>query len=169
MPTADELIALLQLQPHPKEGGCFRETYRSEDRLSAAHLPARYRGDHSVSTAIYYLLTPTSISPLHRLASDEIFHFYLGDPVRMLQLGPGQEGHEIVLGQDLAAGQQLQVLAPRDVWQGSCLLEPGGRFALLGCTVAPGFDYADYEHGQRDELVRQFPQYAELIRRLTTE
>jgi predicted cupin superfamily sugar epimerase len=97
-----------------------------------------------------------------------VFHFYLGDPVRMLQLGPGNEGHEIVLGQDVAAGQQLQVLAPRDVWQGS-ILEPGGRFALLGCTVAPGFDYVDYEHGQRAELLKQFPKHTEMIRRLTTE
>jgi uncharacterized protein len=166
MPTAEELIALLQLKPHPKEGGFFRETYRSADRLAVPHLPARYKSDHSACTAIYYLLTPTSISALHRVASDEVFHFYLGDPVRMLQLGPGKESREIILGQDVFAGQQLQVVVPHGVWQGS-LLEPGGRFALFGCTVAPGFEYADYEHGRREELTGQFPERAEMIRRLT--
>jgi uncharacterized protein len=168
MPTADELIALLQLQPHPKEGGFFRETYRSADRLAAAHLPERYHGDRSACTAIYYLLTPTAISALHRVATDEIFHFYLGDPVRMLQLGPGKATREIVFGSDLAAGQQLQVVVPRGIWQGS-LLEPGGRFALFGCTVAPGFEYEDYEHGKRGELTEQFPEHREMIRRLTVE
>jgi predicted cupin superfamily sugar epimerase len=166
MPTAQELITLLKLQPHPKEGGFFRETYRAGDRFAAVQLPARYGAERSAATAIYYLLTPDTCSVLHRLASDEIFHFYLGSPVRMLQLDPGG-GKEILLGQNILAGHQVQVLAPRGVWQGS-LLEPGGDFALLGCTVAPGFDYADYEHGQRGELVAQFPQHAEMIRRLTT-
>ena len=166
MPTAQELITLLNLQPHPKEGGFFRETYRSSERLDAAHLPSRYGGDRSTSTAIYYLLTPTAISALHRLATDEVFHFYLGSPVRMLQLTPGAGGREIVLGSDLAFGQQLQVVVPRGVWQGS-VLEPGGSFALLGCTVAPGFEYGDYEHGGRQELTAEFPGHESMIRRLT--
>jgi uncharacterized protein len=168
MPTADELIALLNLKPHPEEGGFFRETYRSADRLAAAHLPPRYQGDRSASTAIYYLLTPTSISALHRVATDEVFHFYLGDPVRMLQLGPGKTAREIILGSDVAAGQQLQVVVPCGIWQGS-LLEPSGRFALFGCTVAPGFEYEDYEHGNRAELTAQFPEHAEMVRRLTPQ
>jgi predicted cupin superfamily sugar epimerase len=163
--TAEDLIARLGLQPHPKEGGFFRETYRAAEHLAAGHLPGRYGGDRSVSTAIYYLLTPGTFSALHRLASDEVFHFYLGDPVRMLQLEGGQ-GREIVLGPDLAAGQELQVVVPRGVWQGS-LLEPSGSFALLGCTVAPGFDYADYEHGRREELIRDYPEHAPMISRLT--
>jgi uncharacterized protein len=166
MPTAEELIALLRLQPHPKEGGFFRETYRAADSIAAAHLPSRYGGDRSASTAIYYLLTPTSISALHRVASDEVFHFYLGSPVRMLQLGPGNTGRELILGPDLAAGQQLQIVVPHGIWQGS-VLEPGGKFALFGCTVAPGFEYADYEHGNRAALMQQFPAHAEMIRRLT--
>ena len=167
VPTASALIALLQLQPHPKEGGFFRESYRSGERTSAAHLPARYGGDRCAATAIYYLLTPGTFSAIHRLASDEVFHFYLGSPVRMLQLD-ASGGREIVLGPDLAGGQQVQVVVPRGVWQGS-LLEPGGEFALLGCTVAPGFEYVDYEQGQREELLSQFPRHAELIRRLTNE
>jgi predicted cupin superfamily sugar epimerase len=168
MPTADELIALLGLRPHPREGGHFRETYRADEQLPAAALPARYGAPRSAGTAIYYLLRPGTCSALHRLASDEIFHFYLGDPVRMLQLPPGQPGREVVLGPDLLRGQSPQVVVPRGVWQGS-VLEPGGAFALLGCTVAPGFDYADYEHGSRAELLRQYPAFADLITRLTTE
>ena len=164
--TAQELIARLNLQPHPKEGGFFRETYRSADVWPAAALPSRYRADRRASTAIYYLLTPGTFSALHRLQSDEVFHFYLGSPVRMLQLAPDGGSREVVLGPDVLAGQQLQVVVPRGVWQGS-LLEPGGDFALLGCTVAPGFEYVDYEHGDRGALTAQYPASAELIRRLT--
>jgi predicted cupin superfamily sugar epimerase len=166
MPSAEEIIACLNLQPHPKEGGYFRETYRSTETLPASTLPARYGGERSASTAIYYLLTPTTFSALHRLRTDEVFHFYLGSPVRMLQLAPDGTGRSVVLGPDILAGQQAQVVVPRGVWQGS-LLEPGGTFALLGCTVAPGFDYTDYEHGTRAELLARYPDHAELIRRLT--
>jgi uncharacterized protein len=166
MLTADDLIRHLKLQPHPKEGGYFRETYRADDAWPATALPARYLGDRCAGTAIYYLLTPATFSALHRLQTDEIFHFYLGSPVRMLQLLPDGSGRTIVLGPDLLAGQQVQVVVPRGVWQGS-LLEPGGDFALLGCTVAPGFEYADYESGGRPELLAQYPAFAKLIRRLT--
>jgi predicted cupin superfamily sugar epimerase len=168
MTTAEDLIRLLQLQPHPKEGGYFRETYRATELLSVDSLPQHYGGPRSVGTAIYYLLTATTYSALHRLQSDEVFHFYLGSPVRMLQLFPDGNARTIVLGPDLHAGQQVQVVVPRGVWQGS-LLEPDGDFALLGCTVAPGFDYADYEGGRRDELIAQYPQVADLICRLTPD
>lgn len=168
MPTADDLIRLLGLQPHPKEGGYFRETYRADESLAADALAARYGNSRAVGTAIYYLLTPTTYSALHRLRSDEVFHFYLGGPVRMLQLLPDGTGRTVILGPDVAAGQQVQVVVQRGVWQGS-RLEPGCEFALLGCTVAPGFDYADYEAGMRDELIAQYPQFAEMIRRLTPD
>ena len=164
--TAEELIKLLHLQPHPKEGGFFRETYRADETFSAAALPSRYGAARSAGTAIYYLLTPNASSALHRLASDEIFHFYLGGPVRMLQLLPDGQGRTVLLGSNLAAGQSPQVIVPRGVWQGS-MLEPGASFALLGCTVAPGFDYADYEDGSREELIAKYPAFADWIRRLT--
>ena len=164
MLTADAIIQHLGLQPHPKEGGYFRETYRAAE--SYASPPARYIGTRSASTAIYYLLTPTTFSALHRLQTDEIFHFYLGAPMRMLQLHPDGTTRTVVLGPNLLAGQQLQVVVPRGVWQGS-LLEPGGSFALVGCTVAPGFEYVDYEAGDRASLTAQYPEQAELIRRLT--
>jgi hypothetical protein len=165
MPTADELIRYLKLEPHPKEGGFFRETYRAAETFPAGALPPRYPGPRAASTAIYYLLTPNTYSALHRLQTDEVFHFYLGDPIRMLQLHVDGSSQTIVLGPDVLNGQHLQVVVPRGVWQGS-LLEPGGTFALLGCTVAPGFEYVDYEAGDRQTLLKQYPAAADWIRRL---
>jgi hypothetical protein len=158
MLSAAEVIALLDLKPLPHEGGFFRETYRS------AVLHDHHAGDRSLCTAIYYLLTRDTFSALHRLPSDELFHFYLGDPVTMLQLGP-DGGRLLTLGPDLQAGQRLQVLVPAGVWQGS-LVQPGGAWALMGTTMAPGFDFGDYEAGNPQLLAGQYPDFAELIRRL---
>lgn len=163
---AAAIIAALGLVPHPKEGGWFRETYRTAE---GAHVPSgRYGGPRSASTAIYYLLTPTTFSALHRLASDEVFHFYAGDPVEQLRLFPGGHGEIVTIGNNLASGQRPQVLVPRGVWQGA-RLAPGGRYALLGCTVAPGFDYADYEHGKRASLIAGFPDFSEWIATLAAD
>ena len=165
--TAEEIISLLKLKPHPKEGGFFSETWRADETIPPGVLPSRYSGPHAFGTCIYYLLTPTTFSAMHRLQSDEVFHFYLGDPVEMLQLRSDGTGKTVVLGSDLQAGMQPQVIVPRDVWQGSRLVA-GGKFALLGCTVAPGFEFADYEHGRREELIRDYPQFREKIVALTT-
>lgn len=164
--TADELIALLDLRPLSGEGGYYRETYRSGERVPRAMLPERYTADKSAATSIYYLLTPESFSALHRLPTDEIFHFYLGDAVEMLQLFPGGDGRVVTLGPDLRSGQRPQVVVPHGVWQGSALV-PGGQFALLGTTMAPGFDFADYEAGERPALIEQYPAFADYIGRLT--
>jgi uncharacterized protein len=165
--TAADVISLLQLQPHPIEGGYFRETYRSDDVLPRAVLP-RNPAQRSLATAIYYLLTPTSVSAMHRLPTDEVFHFYLGDPVQMVQLWPDGSAQTLVLGPDLREGQHLQTVVPGGVWQGSFLLN-GGEFALLGATMAPGFDYADYVSGDRDELTALWPEQGDLIRKLTPQ
>jgi uncharacterized protein len=168
LPTAKQIIEALGLQPHPIEGGYFRETYRSAGSIPAADLPARYRTETSRSfgTAIYYLLTAETFSEMHRLPTEEVFHLYLGGPVRMLQLDPDGCGREILIGADVLSGQKPQVIVPPGVWQGS-RVEPGAEFALLGATMAPGFDYADYEQGRRGELTERFPEYAEIIRELT--
>jgi predicted cupin superfamily sugar epimerase len=166
MLTAEELIAALHLQPLPLEGGYFRETYRSPDRLPAAVLPGHYRTDKVASTAIYYLLTAETFSALHRLPTDEVFHFYLGSPVQMLQLWPDGQGRILTLGPDVRAGQSPQVIVPRGVWQGSWL-PAGGSCALLGTTMTPGFDFADYEAADAEQLIRQYPAFAESIRRLS--
>ncbi len=158
--TADEIKTLLRLEPHPAEGGFYRRTYVS---ASTVNLP---RGTRPMGTAIYYLLEPGTFSAMHVLASDEIFHFYLGDPVEMLQLHPEGRSAVFTLGPDLAAGQRVQLVVPAGVWQGSCLVE-GGKVALLGCTVTPGFDFADYRSAGYAELASKWPEQAERIRALT--
>ena len=150
----------------PGEGGFYVETYRCRDKLAQANLPAGYTGDRNLSSAILYLLTPDTFSALHRLKSDEIFHFYLGDAVTMLQLHPDGSSDVITLGQDIMADQCVQVTIPANCWQG-CFLNEGGKFALMGTTVAPGFDFADFELGHREELLEQFPSQRHLIIQLT--
>jgi uncharacterized protein len=152
----DRLTRLLGLRPHPDEGGFFVETYRSDETVPAGTLAGRTEA-RAVSTAIYFLVTPESYSGLHRLPADEVFHFYLGDPVEMLLLRPDGTAEARVLGTDLAAGMRPQVVVPRGTWQGSRLL-PGGRHALLGTTMAPGFEPSDYEHGDPEALVAAYPE-----------
>jgi predicted cupin superfamily sugar epimerase len=164
--NAEEIIHLLGLRPLREEGGYFNEIYKCQELIPRKALPERYRGKRSFGTAIYYLLTPDQVSSLHRLESDEIFHFYLGDPVTMLQLHPSGDSEVLTLGQDIAGGHRLQVVVPRGTWQGS-LLNEGGEFALMGCTVAPGFEYADYEAGSRGDLLKEYPEHEELITLLT--
>jgi uncharacterized protein len=164
--TAEEVIMLLQLTPLELEGGFFRETYRSRWRVSAEYLPEGTRGPRSIGTAIYYLITPETFSTLHRLPGTEVFHFYCGDPVVMLQLHPEGRSRMVTLGADLANGQEPQVVVRGNVWQG-CRLASGGQWALMGTTMSPGFDYADYESGARDELIAQYPDVAEMIRQYT--
>jgi hypothetical protein len=164
----EALIDLFNLKPLNVEGGLFAQTYVSAERIEAHHLPARFASEHPYGTAILYLLTAdaNSFSALHRLPTDEVYHFYLGDPVMLLQLySDGRSGH-IILGHDVLKGQRVQYVAPRHVWQGSFVM-PGGTFALLGTTMAPGFMHEDYEGGKRDSLIAQYPHEAELIRRLT--
>jgi predicted cupin superfamily sugar epimerase len=168
MTTAQKIIEYFGMKSLPNEGGFYIETYRSPEKIARIHLPSRYTSDRNFSTAILYLLTPDTFSALHRVKSDEIFHFYLGDPMIMLQLH--QDGHSevVTLGQDILAGQQIQVIIPQGSWQG-CFLKKGGKFALMGTTVAPGFDIADFELGQREILFKQYPTQREMIIRLTRQ
>jgi predicted cupin superfamily sugar epimerase len=165
MVTAAEIIERLNLVPLTIEGGYFRETYRSQIAFAAGALPAEYNGPRSACTAIYYLLTPETFSAIHQVKSDEVFHFYAGDAVEMLQLEPGR-GRIVMIGNDLAAGQEPQLVVPGGLWQG-CRLKPGGKWALLGCTVAPGFDYEDFTAADRASLVAEYPEFAEFIAALT--
>jgi hypothetical protein len=158
--TADEIKVMLKLEPHPIEGGWFRRTYTSSDTVQ---LP---RGVRAQGTAIYYLLEPGTFSEMHVLESDEIFHFYLGDPVEMLQLYPDGRSAVLTLGTDLQASQHLQLVVPAGVWQGTRLIG-NGKLALLGCTVTPGFNYADYHNANYGDLAAKWPDQAERIRALT--
>lgn len=162
----ETLKKTLGLVPLPQEGGFYAEAYRATEKLSSEHLPSRYTGERSLATAIYFLLTPESFSAMHRLASDEIWHFYLGDPVEMLQLAEPGAGSNVMLGTDFDYGMRPQVVVLRGAWQGARLV-PGGKFALLGATVSPGFEFADFELGRRELLLLTYPEFSALIDALT--
>ena len=164
--TAEQIIEFLGLAPLPGEGGYYRETYRSTTQINAACLPAGYSASRAISTAIYYLLTPDTFSAMHRLPGDEVFHFYRGDPVEMLQLKEDGSGEVVVLGRAMVQAVRPQIVVPGGTWQGSRLVA-GGRYALLGTTMAPGFDFQDFVEGRRDELCQQYPQFADRIISLT--
>ncbi|MBS1956531.1 MAG: cupin domain-containing protein [Cyanobacteria bacterium SZAS-4] len=164
--TPEELKEFLDLRPLPKEGGFFKEVFRSSQIYPQNALPARYVSQKSAITSIFYMLEATTFSAFHRLKSDEIYHFYLGDPVDLVLLDPDGSMLKVTLGQDILAGHHLQYAVPGGVWQASRLL-PGGSLALMGCTVAPGFDFDDYEHGEWESLVRQFPSHHATIMNLT--
>jgi predicted cupin superfamily sugar epimerase len=162
--TADEWIARLRLVPHP-EGGHYRESYRAAESVGAAALPARYGGARALATAIYYLLCRGEMSVLHRVRSDEMWHFYDGDPLGLSLLddaGP----RTIVLGRDGARGEVPQAVVAAGTWFGAAVESPG-TFALVGCTVAPGFDFADLEIADRATLTRAHPAHAAFVERWT--
>lgn len=154
--TAEQLIEKLALAPLPGEGGYYRETYRSASRVTED-------GKHH-GTAIYFLITPGQFSSLHRLPTDEVWHFYLGDPVEQWRLTDEGSSEVVILGQDILAtpAQQCQTVVPAHTWQGTRLV-PGGAFALLGTTMAPGFDFDDLELANIEELLRHHPQHAQCI------
>lgn len=162
------IIKALGLQPLPGEGGYYRETYRSDTQVP---IPSK-NGEPSVTrhlgTAIYYFVTPKEFSALHKLKSDEVFHFYGGDPVEMLQVSESGEVKTVILGSDVLAGHQPQVTVPAGTWQGTRLLK-GGKYALLGTTVFPAFEFSDFELAKRAELSARFPQLAAQIKRFTRE
>ncbi len=168
MITPERVIELLGLKPLSVEGGYFRQTYSAEEIVDRAALPARYRQAKPFGSAIYFLLHGGEFSALHRLLSDELYHFYLGDSVEMLLLYPDGSSEVVVLGSDLEQGQQVQLIVPHETWQGS-RLKAGSRFALLGTTMAPGFDPADFELGDREALARSYTDQIELIYALTRE
>ena len=164
-PTAKYWITKLALQPHP-EGGYFREIYRSAERIPATALPTRYRGPRHFSTSIYFLLAATQISTLHRLASDEQWHFYDGSALLLAMIAPDGTSRQVRLGQRATAGEQFQAVIPAGTWMGARLARHRG-YALIGCTVAPGFEFKDFATGQRSDLLEQFPRHRKLITALT--
>jgi uncharacterized protein len=153
---ADEVIARLGLKPLPGEGGWFTETYRGP--------PMPPGSEVSVGTAIYYLLDKDSYSALHQLPKDEVYHFYLGDPVDLHLLRANGVLEIIRLGSNLAGGERPQAIVPAGVWQGS-RLAPGGEWALLGTTVHPGFEFADLRLADAS-LLERFPQHRSTLQPL---
>jgi predicted cupin superfamily sugar epimerase len=168
MPTSSDvenLVARLGLQPHP-EGGYYRETYRAAESVPRAGLPERYAGARNFSTAIYYLLEAGQCSRLHRLKTDEIFHFYAGDPLTIVEIAPSGALRETRLGTDFTQEMVPQHVIRAGNWFGA-VPAPGSRYSLVGCTVSPGFDFADFEMAGRADLLRAYPDHAGWIARLT--
>jgi len=165
--TADDTIEQLGLSPHP-EGGHYRQTYRAGEHIPASALAARYDEPRATSTGIYFLLRAGEVSHLHRLKSDEMWHFYTGSPLIVHVITP-DGGHQTRhLGLDLSAGQQPQYVVPHGCWFGA-EVAGGSGFALVGNTVAPGFDFADFELADRADLSARFPAHADLIAHLTPD
>lgn len=158
-------VEKLGLEPHP-EGGYFRQSYKADLVLAKEGLPAEFAGDRAVSTAIYFLLEGENFSAFHRLRSDEVWHFYAGDPLVVHVIEPKGKYSRILVGRDLEAGQVLQAVVRAGCWFASHVAD-WKSFAVVGCAVAPGFEFEDFEMGKREELGAKYPQHMELIERLT--
>lgn len=156
MSKVEEIIKSLDLQPLEKEGGLFKSTYRSPEKI----------GERDMSSAIYFMLTGEGYSHLHRLPTDEIYHFYSGDPVELLELLPDGSSRVVIMGGDILSGQKVQHVVQAGSWQGSRLLDKG-EYALMGTTMSPGFLPEDYEHAENPErLIEQYPEQEKMIKKL---
>lgn len=162
---ARDWIAALQLRPHP-EGGHFRETYRASETIARAHLPPRFTGDRVFSTGIYFLLQGSDFSALHRIKQDEMWHFYDGGPLSIEVISPDGALYTIRLGRDVHSGEALQAVVPAGCLFGAHPIDPRS-YTLAGCTVSPGFDFADFEMPARQDLLALYPRHRETIERLT--
>ena len=164
-PQAKKYIEKLQLKPHP-EGGYYKEIYRAGDIILPEHLPKRYRSSRNFSTSIYFLLEGNQVSNFHKLKSDEQWHFYDGSSIVIYVIDESGYLNKILLGRNTEKGESLQTVIKHNSWFAAELSDKTS-FALIGCTVAPGFDFNDFELGKRDDLINTFPQLRELIYKLT--
>jgi uncharacterized protein len=165
MNKANIYIKKLKLTPHP-EGGYFKEIYRSDELLKDG-LPGRYKGNRSFSTSIYFLLKGKQKSLLHKLKSDEIWHFYDGSGLKLFMIDAKGKLSNKLLGRNIDANESMQLVVKRGYW--FCAeVSDENSFSLFGCTVAPGFDFSDFELGERTELLRLYPQHKEFVKRFTT-
>ncbi len=167
MPSAQAWIDRLKLESHP-EGGYFAEVYRSEELVAKQGLPARFSGDRSIGTSIYFLLRGDRFSAFHRIKSDEGWHYYTGThPVELMVISPEGELTTHWLGGNFESGERFQAVVPAEHWFAARVGKSEEDFALVGCTVSPGFDFADFELAERRQLQEIFPQHGELIEKLT--
>lgn len=165
MLTAQELITRYQLQEHP-EGGHYKEVYRSTEIIPTVGLPDRFNGQRPFSTAIYFLMEDKQFSAFHRIKSDECWHFYTGIGLHIYVLYSEGRGELLKLGDDLKNGYSFQQLVPAGCWFAAKPVYDNG-FSFVGCTVAPGFDFADFELAKKEKLVKEYPRYSEWINMLT--
>ncbi|MEP6747325.1 MAG: cupin domain-containing protein [Bacteroidota bacterium] len=162
---ADYWITKLQLNAHI-EGGAYTRTYSSDLIIPQSHLSTNFHGPRPVSTAIYFLLKKDQFSAMHRIASDELWHFYYGDPLIVYELDVAGNLTKHLLGNNPENNEHFQCLVKAGSWFGAAVKD-GSAYSLAGCTVAPGFDFADFELGERNVLLKLYPQYAEIICQLT--
>lgn len=162
--SAADYVSALKLEPHP-EGGFYSRTYVSDEQIPATALPARFGANRFISTAIYFLLEGKDYSAFHRIKSDELWHFYTGDDLHIYVIHPDGRGEVLLLGNDLANGYGFQQVVQAGCWFAS---KPANEnsFSLVGCTVAPGFDFADFEMANQEELLLQYPQHGEWVKHL---
>ena len=158
-------IEKLKLIKHP-EGGYFNEIYRSDEMFEASVLPERYIGHRSFSTSIYFLLSGKEISAFHKLKSDEIWHFYDGSAIKIYIITPERKLEERILGNNLSKNESLQTVINKNSWFGAELANKTS-YSLVGCTVSPGFDFQDFEIGKREQLLGQYPEFSNIILKLT--
>jgi len=164
MPNANNWIDKLKLLPHP-EGGFYKETYRAGETITHAALPPRFSGNRNFSTSIYFLLRSADVSTFHRIKSDELWYYHAGASLSIYVLvGDQLMIHQ--LGADPDRGEQLQVVIPANCWFGAKVNEPD-HYTLCGCSVAPGFDFSDFELAERASLLKECPQYRSVIELLT--
>lgn len=159
-----KLVKQLDLKPHP-EGGFYKETYRSTDNIEKSVLPPTFKKDFSICTGIYFLLTENNFSAFHRIPQDEMWHFYAGAPLQVHVIHP-TEAYEIITVGNPLDGYQPQAVVPGNCWFGSNV-KPGGQYSLVGCTVAPGFEFDHFELAERTALLTQYPQHKDIILNLT--
>ncbi|MCY7420499.1 MAG: cupin domain-containing protein [Chitinophagaceae bacterium] len=162
--TVEQLVAFYKLEPHP-EGGFYKETYRSKETIEQAGLPQRFSGDRSFSTAIYFLLPAGHFSAFHRIQSDELWHFYAGEPLHIYVINEQGKSSIITLGADILKGETMQAVVVAGCWFASRPVNNTG-YSFVGCTVSPGFDFADFELAKTSELMQLYPQHGELIQSL---
>jgi len=167
MKSAKFWIERLSMETHP-EGGYYKEVYRSNENIPEEALPARYNGERSFATAIYFLLNEDNVSSFHRIQSDETWHFYQGTTLELFVLDEQGNLERFLLGTDFDQGERLQITIPKNHWFGSRVIDHS-TYALLGCTVAPGFHFDDFELAERGALIQQFPQHERIISELTFE
>ncbi len=164
--NANDIINHFNMQQHP-EGGYYVETYRSTGTIASSALPAGW-GKHNWSTGILFLLKSGDCSHFHRIRQDEMWHFYLGGPLRLAMLHPDGRYEEIILGQDILAGQSVQFTVPAGIWFAATPCKETA-FSFVGCTVAPGFEFSDFELAKKQELLDQFPHQEQAIQEFSLD
>ncbi|MES2567694.1 MAG: cupin domain-containing protein [Bacteroidota bacterium] len=163
--NVENIVQELNLLPHP-EGGYYKETYRSELKVSQSCLPADFSGERNIATGIYFLIEKGNFSALHKIKSDETWHFYYGDALEVIEINEKGELTQTKIGPDLRNGEKFQYTVKANTWFGS-RVSSKGNFSFVGCTVYPGFDFQDFKLGKKHELILQFPEHSGIITELT--